>query len=99
MGALEGRSVFELEDENLISPRRIDVKTSPRDAAPRRTFHDPGLEELGRKFILSRALKSIKIVLLSDKLNLLVPCGPLAILVENYTSHHVSLFLLLIHPF
>lgn len=98
MGALEGRSVLELEDENLISPRRIDIKTSSHEVTPRRSFHDPGLEVLGCKFLLKKALKSIRIVLLSDKLNLLVPFGPLAILVENFTSHHVSLFLLLFHP-
>ncbi|KAI5662122.1 hypothetical protein M9H77_21445 [Catharanthus roseus] len=94
MGALEGRSVLELEDENLISPRRIDIKTSSHEVTPRRSFHDPGLEVLGCKFLLKKALKSIRIVLLSDKLNLLVPFGPLAILVENFTSHHGWVFFL-----
>lgn len=92
MGSLEGRSVLELEDESLGSPKMIAVKTSSLDAAPRRYFCD--IEEISCRCILSRALNSIRIVLLSDKLNILVPCGPLAILVDKLTSHHGWVFLL-----
>ena len=34
--------------------------------------------------------RSIRVVLLSSKLNLLMPFGPLAILVQILTGHHVS---------
>ena len=88
MGSLEGRSVLELEDESLSSPRMISIKTSSLDAAPRRYFCD--VEEISCRCILRRAFNSIRIVLLSDKLNILVLCGPLAILVDKLTSHHVS---------
>lgn len=83
--------MLEFEDESLVSPRMIARKTSSLDAVPHRSFNDA--EEIGCKCILSRALNSIRIVLFSDKLNLLVPCGPIAILVDKLTSHHVSLLL------
>ncbi|XP_027062625.2 vacuolar cation/proton exchanger 3-like [Coffea eugenioides] len=92
MGSLEGRSVLELEDESLSSPRMISIKTSSLDAAPRRYFCD--VEEISCRCILRRAFNSIRIVLLSDKLNILVLCGPLAILVDKLTSHHGWVFLL-----
>ncbi|KAL3508931.1 hypothetical protein ACH5RR_028332 [Cinchona calisaya] len=92
MGSLEGRMVLELEDENLVSAGTIARKTSSLDAAPQRSFYD--LEDFGCKYTLNRVLSSIKIVLFSDKLNLLVPCGPLAILVHKLTSHHGWVFFL-----
>ncbi|GJT59266.1 hypothetical protein Tco_1002799 [Tanacetum coccineum] len=40
-------------------------------------------ESFGRRDMWRRVMKSIKIALLSDKINLLIPCGPLAMLVDH----------------
>ncbi|CAI9088995.1 OLC1v1023477C2 [Oldenlandia corymbosa var. corymbosa] len=92
MGSLDGRSVLEFEDESLFSPRTMSIKNSSLDAAPHRSFYEA--EEFGCKCIFSRTFNSIRRVMFSDKLNLLVPCGPLAIIVDTWTSHHVWVFFL-----
>ncbi|CAK9151828.1 unnamed protein product [Ilex paraguariensis] len=45
MGALEGRSTLEFEDESLASPGPFSNKTSSLDAAPNRFFFDDGSED------------------------------------------------------
>ncbi|KAL2483460.1 Vacuolar cation/proton exchanger 5 [Forsythia ovata] len=94
MGSLDGRSVMELEDESLVSPRPMDRKTSSLDVVPRGSFFNVGTEEFGCKYILNSTLNSIKIVLFSSKLNLLASCGPLAIVVDKLTNHHGWVFFL-----
>ncbi|KAL2466692.1 Vacuolar cation/proton exchanger 5 [Abeliophyllum distichum] len=94
MGSLDGRSVMELEDESLVSPRPMDRKTSSLDVVPHRSFFNVGTEEFGCKYILNSTLNSIKIVLFSSKLNLLASCGPLAIVVDKLTNHHGWVFFL-----
>lgn len=90
MEPIDGRSVMELEDENLVTSQPMDRKTCSLDVAPRRSFFGFGTEEFGCKYILNSTLNSIKIVLFSSKLNLLASCGPLAIIVDKLTNHHVS---------
>ncbi|PWA76470.1 cation exchanger 6 [Artemisia annua] len=41
-----------------------------------------------------RVIDSIKIAIFSDKINLLIPCGPLAMLVDHLTHHHGWVFFL-----
>uniref|UniRef100_A0A5B6YZZ9 Vacuolar cation/proton exchanger n=1 Tax=Davidia involucrata TaxID=16924 RepID=A0A5B6YZZ9_DAVIN len=92
--SLEERSVHELEDENLVSHGSIIRKTQSLDAAPQRSFSIAGSEDFDRNYVLNSMLRSIKVVLFSAKINLLVPCGFLAILVDLLTSHHGWVFLL-----
>ncbi|KAK2986409.1 hypothetical protein RJ640_011847, partial [Escallonia rubra] len=94
MGSLEGKAVVDLQDESLVSPRPINRKTSSLDSAPIRSFHPAGSEECGCLCIWSTILKSIRVVLLSEKINLLIPCGPLAIVVDKLTSHDVHVHIL-----
>ncbi|KAL0443734.1 UNVERIFIED_CONTAM: Vacuolar cation/proton exchanger 2 [Sesamum latifolium] len=71
-------------------PSTIVGKTSSLEIAPPRSFFGHGTEDLGCKSILSSIFRSTKIALFSNKLNLLIPCGPLAILVDKLTNHHSS---------
>ena len=43
-----------------------------------------------RKYIWSIMITSIKIAFFSDKINLLIPFGPLAMVVYKLTNQHVS---------
>ncbi|CAK9165054.1 unnamed protein product [Ilex paraguariensis] len=94
MGALEGRSTLEFEDESLASPGPFSNKTSSLDAAPNRFFFDDGSEDFGCRCICKSVLRSIAVVFFTNKLNLLLPCGPLAILVDKLTKHDGWVFLL-----
>ncbi|KAK3025515.1 hypothetical protein RJ639_042050, partial [Escallonia herrerae] len=94
MGSLEGKAVVDLQDESLVSPQLINRKTSSLDSAPIRSFHPAGSEEWGCLCIWSTIFKSIRVVFLSEKINLLIPCGPLAIVVDKLTSHHVHVHML-----
>ncbi|KAI3457043.1 hypothetical protein Pfo_013706 [Paulownia fortunei] len=94
MGSLTGKSTLEPEDLPLGNPQPIGRKTSSLEITPQRSFFGPGSEDFGCKCILSSIFHSIKIVLFSNKLNLLVPCGPLAILVDKLTNHHGWVFFL-----
>ncbi|KAK6157114.1 hypothetical protein DH2020_011362 [Rehmannia glutinosa] len=92
MGSLAGKSTPELEDVHLVNPQPVGRKTSSLEITPQRSFFGPGSEDFGCKCILSSTFRSIKIALFSNKLNLLVPCGPLAILVDKLTNHHLAFF-------
>ncbi|KAI3852144.1 hypothetical protein MKW92_040861 [Papaver armeniacum] len=76
-GALGERSVLQFDDENLSSPsvRSIDRTTDSLDA-------------LHPKAVI---LRSLKIVIFSNKLNILMPFGPLAILIHYLTGNHVRM--------
>ena len=77
----------EFEDETLIASEAPSQRTG-------------GLER-NAGFVSRGILHSLKIVLLKSKLNLLIPCGFLAILVNYVTGNHVcaqNLFRRGFHP-
>lgn len=90
MGSLEGRAVLQLEDENLVDSKHNDKKTSSMDATPQISVFDADTDGVSCKCIWNSILRQMHIVLFSNKLNLLIPCGPLAMLVDMLTDHHVS---------
>ncbi|PIN25615.1 Ca2+/H+ antiporter VCX1 [Handroanthus impetiginosus] len=92
MGSLAEKSTVDPEDLHLISPHPSD--RSPLEITPPGSFFSSGSEKCGCKSILSSIFLSIKIALFSNKLNLLVPCGPVAILVDKLTDHHGWVFCL-----
>ncbi|XP_034678412.1 vacuolar cation/proton exchanger 5-like isoform X1 [Vitis riparia] len=93
MGSLEERSNHELEDESLISPAKIGQKTN--------SFHAPQLGSSCRdwriwssKLLGNAVFMSIRVVVFSNKLNLLMPFGPLAVLVHGLSDHNGWVFFL-----
>lgn len=90
MGSLERTSSPELEGLPLVNPQCNSGKTSPLEISPQSHFVGPRSEDFPSKCILSSIFHSIKIALFSNKLNLLIPCGPLAILVDKLTHQLVS---------
>lgn len=78
------------EEQNLFSPELSTQKMqlghiSEYGSAP--AGFQPGVSKMWRNVVY----KSIKIVIFSNKLNLLIPFGPLAIVVHILTGHNVSL--------
>ncbi|KAL3638329.1 Vacuolar cation/proton exchanger 5 [Castilleja foliolosa] len=94
MGSLSGKPTPDQEELPLVNPQLIDRKISPLDIAHQRSSFADGSDHSGCKCILSSIFCSIKIAMLSNKLNLLVPCGPLAILVDKLTNCHGWVFFL-----
>lgn len=96
MGSLVERTSHDFVEEILISPE---------NAAPKaHSFDAPQLESsrrhrrvCGRKILDNSVFLSIRVVVFSNKLNLLMPFGPLAILVHALTNHNVSFYILLHH--
>ncbi|KAJ8630141.1 hypothetical protein MRB53_023464 [Persea americana] len=93
MGSLDGKSEHEFEDESLVSPLSLARKTHGFDVAQHISFSG-GLQPLTIKYMRTKMITSIKSVVFSTKLNLLMPFGPIAILVHNYTGHHGWVFFL-----
>lgn len=92
MGSLEERAVLEFEDESLFSPDSASRKTHSREG-PLVLAPSPASETSGTKCMSNSIFNSIKVVVFSTKINLLVPFGPAAILVDKFTDNHVSCIL------
>ena len=89
MESLDDRSMHDLDDECLNSPEMDAQKTHSTDSNEQVSLSG-SLPAGGSKMIRNSVYKSIKTVVFSNKLNLLMPFGPLAILVHKMTSHNVS---------
>jgi Ca2+:H+ antiporter len=91
MGSLAANeSSHEFEDESLFSPESVIQKMqlghiSEYGSAP------GGFQPGGGKMWKNVVYKSIKTVVFSNKLNVLIAFGPLTILVHILTGHNVSL--------
>ncbi|XWS27675.1 hypothetical protein CRYUN_Cryun25bG0001800 [Craigia yunnanensis] len=93
MGSLDDRSMHDLDDEHLNSPEMDAQKTRSTDSNEHVSLSG-SLTAGSRKIIRNGVYKSIKTVVFSNKLNLLMPFGPLAILVHKMTSHNGWVFFL-----
>ncbi|XP_050205003.1 vacuolar cation/proton exchanger 5-like isoform X2 [Mercurialis annua] len=91
--SLEDKAVLDFEDENLSSKDSIGSKKQSFDGSDKRSL---SALELTSNFDVPRntILGSIKIVVFSTKINLLIPFGPLAILISAVTGSHGWVFFL-----
>lgn len=90
MGSLAGKSSLELEGLPLFNSQPNGRNTSSVDITSQIRIVGSRSENCGPQLILRSVFRSIRIALLSNKLNLLVVCGPSAILVDKLTRKHVS---------
>ncbi|KAK7273476.1 hypothetical protein RIF29_14526 [Crotalaria pallida] len=89
--SLERRSVVQLENASLLGPSSFPRKSlSFREDSPI-IDHDYG--KFSQDVISSRVLRSIKVVVFSTKINLLLPFGPMAMLVDKLFDNHGLVFL------
>ncbi|XP_022716650.1 vacuolar cation/proton exchanger 5-like isoform X2 [Durio zibethinus] len=93
MGSLDDRSMGDLDDECLYSAEMDAQKTQSTDSNEQVSLSS-SLPVAGNKMIRNGVYKSIKTVVFSNKLNLLMPFGPLAILVHKMTAHNGWVFFL-----
>lgn len=90
MGSLaENGALHEFEDESLYSPEAGTQKMQPSHIAEYGSVSG-GFQPSGRKIWRNSVYMSIKTVVFSNKLNLLMPFGPLAIFVHILSGHKVS---------
>lgn len=85
----DGMSVIELESTNLLDTSSSFPTRNPN------SFEEPstptGHEKKGKLSVVSsKVVSSIKVVVLSAKINILMPFGPMAILVDKLFHSHVS---------
>ncbi|KAJ6727669.1 VACUOLAR CALCIUM ION TRANSPORTER [Salix koriyanagi] len=94
MGSLAvNESLHEFEDESLFSPESVIQKMQPGHISEYGSApggFQPGGSKMGKNVVY----KSIKTVVFSNKLNVLIPFGPLTILVHILTGHNGLVFLL-----
>ncbi|XP_030481562.1 vacuolar cation/proton exchanger 3 isoform X1 [Cannabis sativa] len=93
---LQEGSFVEFENESLVSPESLSIK--------KQSFHDPvcrslsscGSENCSTTYMVmgNSVAESIKIVVFSAKINLLIPFGPLAIVVDKFSGHNGWVFIL-----
>lgn len=87
MGSMSGKSIHEFEDESLASP----PLALPRKGLPMDGQHYGIVgQEWNFENLKSRLIKNLKIVIFTEKINILMPLGPAAIIVNHLTAHHVS---------
>ncbi|KAM2108314.1 hypothetical protein ACFX1Q_025179 [Malus domestica] len=93
MGSTQPKSVFEFEDQSLVGGEKHSL-----DEAPLRALYSGGANDCCPHVLKNSVVDSIRIVVFSAKINLLIPFGPLAIVaivVDKLTGHHVFLLSLL----
>lgn len=89
MGSLDSNSIHEFNEKSPFSPEIDSQKLHPMHTA-KSELCSGGLQA-GRSLMSKTPVyKSLKTVVFSSKLNLLIPFGPLAIIVEKLTGHRVS---------
>ncbi|XP_057991945.1 vacuolar cation/proton exchanger 5 isoform X2 [Hevea brasiliensis] len=89
----ENGSVREFKDESVFSPEPGTQKMQPSHIGDCGSVSG-SFQAGGRKKWSSGVYKSIKTVLLSNKLNLLMPFGPLAIIIHQLSGHNGWVFFL-----
>ncbi|XP_028753052.1 vacuolar cation/proton exchanger 3-like [Neltuma alba] len=89
MGSAEGMPAIELENRNLINVSSSVPRISSSFEEATSLVHDKGKLSVVRRKVFS----SIKVVVLSTKINILMPFGPLAILVDKLFHSHGLVFL------
>ncbi|KAM7252262.1 hypothetical protein ACFE04_024145 [Oxalis oulophora] len=94
MGTFDDRSAHEFEDESLFSPQHGTKKAQPINPVENGLFPGDLPVILDKRFSRNSVLNSIKTVVFSNKLNLLMPFGPLAILVNTWPGHNGWVFFL-----
>ncbi|XP_006474787.1 vacuolar cation/proton exchanger 5 isoform X1 [Citrus sinensis] len=93
MGSLDDRSMHEFEDESLFTPEAESEKIQ-RVHGLQNGSVSGDFPSSGNKILQNSVCRSIKTVVFSNKLNLLMPFGPLAIMVHNLTGHKGWVFFL-----
>ncbi|OAY67843.1 Vacuolar cation/proton exchanger 5, partial [Ananas comosus] len=87
--SLDGR-LDEFEDESLVSPVAHSRKPSGFEGTHRNSF-SVDKQECTVEYLKARFFRSLKIVLFTAKINMLMPCGLIAVLINYITGDHVSL--------
>ncbi|KAB2634191.1 vacuolar cation/proton exchanger 5-like [Pyrus ussuriensis x Pyrus communis] len=93
MESLGNGPIHEFEDESLFTPKTEAQKIRSIEAVGECSFSG-GSQASGDKVWRNIVYRSIKTVVFSTKLNLLMPFGPLAILVAKLTGHNGWVFVL-----
>ncbi|PON88012.1 Calcium/proton exchanger CAX [Trema orientale] len=87
-------SLVEFEDQDLVSPESLSRRKHSFHDPPHRSLSSGGSENGSTIYIRNSIAESIKVVVFSAKINILIPFGPLAILVDKFSGHNGWVFFL-----
>ncbi|KAJ4976552.1 hypothetical protein NE237_001658 [Protea cynaroides] len=93
MESLDERSELEFEDESLVSPASLAKKAHSPGAIQHGSFSG-GPQVYNASYMRDRVFRSLKVVVFTPKISLLMPFGPLAVIVHSLTGHHGWVFFL-----
>ncbi|XP_042520874.1 vacuolar cation/proton exchanger 2 isoform X2 [Macadamia integrifolia] len=92
MEPLDERSVLEFEDESLVSPASLAKRAHSLGTTQHVSFSG-GPQVNSVSSLRDRVFRSLKVVVFTPKINILMPFGPLAVIVHSLTGHHGWVFL------
>ncbi|PON32532.1 Calcium/proton exchanger CAX [Parasponia andersonii] len=87
-------SLVEFEDQDLVSPESLSRRKHSFHDPPHRSLSSGGSDNCSTIYIRNSIAESIKVVVFSAKINILIPFGPLAILVDKFSGHNGWVFFL-----
>lgn len=95
MGSIEDKAVVEMEHESLVNPGSTAVK-KPSFELSNGSSDVSSSQKAYATRSSNGVIESIKIVVFSTKLNVMIIFGPLAIVVDKTSGAHVSFCLFLL---
>ncbi|URD92976.1 Vacuolar cation proton exchanger [Musa troglodytarum] len=93
MGSMDGRSEHEFEDESLVSPMELTKMTYGLNGIHHGSFSAVE-QQRSINNINTSLLRSLNIILFTSKINILMPCGPLAVVIHHLTEDQGWVFFL-----
>lgn len=93
MSSVDGRSDHEFEDESLVSPVTVSRKGGGLEGGQLGSFPD-SVQSCSTQSIMGSAFRSLKIILFTSKLNILLPCGVAAVVIQKLISQQGWVFFL-----
>ncbi|CAL9046941.1 vacuolar cation/proton exchanger 3-like isoform X3 [Musa acuminata AAA Group] len=93
MGSMDGRSDHEFEDESLVSPMELTKMTNGLTGIHHGSFSAVE-QQKSIDNINTSLLRSLKVILFTSKINILMPCGPLAVVIHHLTEDQGWVFFL-----
>nr|XP_018679032.1 PREDICTED: vacuolar cation/proton exchanger 3-like isoform X2 [Musa acuminata subsp. malaccensis] len=93
MGSMDGRSEHEFEDESLVSPMELTKMTNGLTGIHHGSFSAVE-QQKSIDNINTSLLRSLKVILFTSKINILMPCGPLAVVIHHLTEDQGWVFFL-----
>ncbi|CAL9091578.1 unnamed protein product, partial [Musa textilis] len=82
MGSMDGRSEHEFEDESLVTPVNLSRRSNGLNGGYHGSF-STAEQDTSIRTLNDSLWRTLKVVLFTSKINILMPCGPLAVFIHH----------------